>query len=574
MAPAARRKCQRPGCTLGDDGGPYVTLDGLSTQESVLKDLELHLGMAHPPNVVGGGIGGGAREAASEVKPDKFPRPEIGDPATDTDWQYFEASWDSYKRATRLAGQSACDQLWHCPTESLKKKVFDSGVRPTMTEANIMAGIKRLAVKAHNNMINIVHFQSLCQERDELVPQFSARLNGGAAICDFTVACTCSESVSYSEEMQSFQLVRGLYDTEIQEKILAEAANKELNLGDIIKLAEAIESGKRSSGVLSRAGGLNRISENADRRQERTKKNCAYCGGPWHEGPKWKKDCKGTTSTCSTCSKRGHLPGTAVCRGGKKEKTAKETNAMEAKSPETPPPAQQGESASMNLGFFCQMTAGINQLSHVGINEFGKWAKIMVEDHPEVIVNIEPDLHGYEELHIQPRPPQKSRKTYTKSLVDTGAQMVVMGIKTVYAMGLGRKHIIPVGMTIKAANTGGLKLLGGVLVKITGKDQSGKERFTRQLAYIAEEVDRVFLSKKASEDLGIISDCFPIIGAFAMETDAVTTSVGIDAVKNDNFKSGIKNLKTCEGLDAGNCSCPKRELPPPAPDSCPFPPTP
>ena len=57
MAPAARRKCQRPGCTLGDDGGPYVTLDGLSTQESVLKDLELHLGMAHPPNVVGGGIG-------------------------------------------------------------------------------------------------------------------------------------------------------------------------------------------------------------------------------------------------------------------------------------------------------------------------------------------------------------------------------------------------------------------------------------------------------------------------------------------------------------------------------------
>ena len=55
-----------------------------------------------------------------------------------------------------MTGQAACDQLWHCHTDSLKKKVFDSGVRPTEPEAKILSGIKRLAVKAHNNMINIV----------------------------------------------------------------------------------------------------------------------------------------------------------------------------------------------------------------------------------------------------------------------------------------------------------------------------------------------------------------------------------------------------------------------------------
>ena len=210
--PATRRLCQFPGCVSGEDGSPYKTLDGLSTQELVLKDLELHLAMVH-------GIGQGAHVAhieRSEVRADKFPRPEISDPATDTDWQYFEASWASYKRATKISGQSACDQLWHCPTESLKKKVFDSGIRPTMTEEAILAGIKRLAVKAHNNMINIVQFQSLGQDRDELVPQFAARLNGGAAICDFTVTCECSKSVSYSEAVQAFQLVRGLYYIEIQ----------------------------------------------------------------------------------------------------------------------------------------------------------------------------------------------------------------------------------------------------------------------------------------------------------------------------------------------------------------------
>merc|ERR1719318_1136716 len=104
-------------------------------------------------------------------------------------------------------------------------------------------------------------------------------------------------------------------------------------------------------------------------------------------------------------------------------------------------------------------------------------------------------------------------------------------------MGLGRKHLIPVGMTIKAANTGGLKLLGGVLVRISGKDLEGSERFTRQLAYVAEEVERVFLSKKACEDLGIIGDTFPTIGAYALETDDASNNLEEDVVKPDDFKS-------------------------------------
>ena len=129
MAPATRRTCQVAGCNLGEGGTPYQTQEGLATQESVLKDLELHLSMAHSRGHGPGGGGGGVRDAASDVKPDKFPQPVIDDPATDTDWLYFEASWSSYKRATRISGQSACDQLWYCPSESLRKKVFDSGIR-------------------------------------------------------------------------------------------------------------------------------------------------------------------------------------------------------------------------------------------------------------------------------------------------------------------------------------------------------------------------------------------------------------------------------------------------------------
>lgn len=185
-------------------------------------------------------------------------------------------------------------------------------------------------------------------------------------------------------------------------------------------------------------------------------------------------------------------------------------------------------------------------------------AKVRVEDHPEVVVDITPDVDGYEDLNLQPRPPKNIKVASSKSLVDTGAQMVVMDIKTVYSLGLSRKHIIPVGMMINAANTGGLKLLGGVLVRISGKNKLGIERVTRQLAYIAEEVNRVFLSKKAYEDLGIINESFPTIGAYAMENGNTSISAVKTKKSDEQSTNEIISPKPCEGLDADTCSCPKR----------------
>ena len=89
MPPATRRSCQWAGCCSGDSGEPYMTLEGLSTQEAVLKDLELHLAMVHGFGQVNSGA---QRPPNSDIRPDKFPRPQIDDPATDTDWEYFCAS--------------------------------------------------------------------------------------------------------------------------------------------------------------------------------------------------------------------------------------------------------------------------------------------------------------------------------------------------------------------------------------------------------------------------------------------------------------------------------------------------
>ena len=121
-------------------------MEGLHTQDSVIEDLKLHLTMAHPNNT----STQPHKADKNDTRPDRFPRPEIAEQASDTDWQFFIASWETYKRATQLSGQNACDQLWYCPSDSLKKKIFDAGIRPTNSESEILEGIKKLCVKAHN----------------------------------------------------------------------------------------------------------------------------------------------------------------------------------------------------------------------------------------------------------------------------------------------------------------------------------------------------------------------------------------------------------------------------------------
>ena len=74
------------------------------------KDLDLHTRYGHPEAqpqaaAVQAGVG-----AAGGSKPDKLPRPQIGEGASQSDWMYFQSGWDRYKRSTCLDGQQVIEQ--------------------------------------------------------------------------------------------------------------------------------------------------------------------------------------------------------------------------------------------------------------------------------------------------------------------------------------------------------------------------------------------------------------------------------------------------------------------------------
>ena len=91
-------------------------------------------------------------------------------------------------------------------------------------------------------------------------------------------------------------------------------------------------------------------------------------------------------TTCNECGRKGHLA--KVCKTKKLNKK-KDVNSIN-NEPDTPKPPIEGETATM--GFFFNIESRKPALSHVGINSFGNWATIKIEEHPEVEITIKPEV--------------------------------------------------------------------------------------------------------------------------------------------------------------------------------------
>ena len=542
----------------------YRTPANLPTYDTIYRDLDLHTRYAHYDLQVaqpqqqhhpGGGGGGGV------PKPDRLPRPTIGEGSTDSDWVYFTDQWERYKRSTKLDGQNAVDQLWACCSEELARAVYDSGVKNNADEGTLISAIRKLSVRAQNKLVNVVTFLGLAQDRDETIGSFCARLRGQATVCNFETDCsssTCTNKTNYMNEMVAHQLVRGLNDVEMQEQIMGHAATtSDLDLAGITKFLEAKETGKRSTGLITAAaaGGFNRLSDYKSRdrantlpptlktRSEDLSGKCDYCGLTGHGRRSTKEvrkvSCKAYTVTCRKCNKLGHYE--AVCKS-------------------RAPTDQTGAQNNMTVGTFCSLQVctkkgrEVRALPHHVYDRYAGWVARPPAPHPLTQVSISLCTSGYRELEL-PLPRVVDKSITRMSMADTGAQMLVGGVDIIHSLGLTKKDLIPLATEVNAANRQSMGLLGGVLITITGKDRDGNIRETRQLCYISSLVHTLFLSEQACEDLGIIEESFPRVGTFQLPG-------------NLSSSGSVSPQHTAAQRP---CSCPPRTAPPPPPTALPMP---
>ena len=127
-------------------------------------------------------------------------------------------------------------------------------------------------------------------------------------------------------------------------------------------------------------------------------------------------------------------------------------------------------------------------------------------------VTIDPDDHkalGFKTT-------MQSSEMKTSAMADTGCQSCLAGLRTIRQLGLDKNDLIPVSMRMHAANNNTIKILGAVVLRFSGKSSSGHTLETRQLTYITDSTDTIFLSREACEELGMISPNFPRIGEVNM----------------------------------------------------------
>ena len=544
--------CEVPGCE-------YRTRTGLTSFDQQFTAIRLHITMAHPE--LSANLDQPAAGAQSTAKAEKLSRPNLSEEITEVEWNFFLSEWRRYKRSTGLTGQSCVDQLWACATDSLKRNCHQSGATDTTTENQLLEVMKRLAIKAQNKMVNVVQFLTLAQDTDEPVTQFISRLKGQADVCDFEVECPkegCDTKVSYSDNMVSHQLVRGLEDNSIQEKVLALAATKkDLDLKQITEFVIAQETGTRSSKILESGANIGKLSDYQRGRANTlpgrlpgdrpgggdtsTREKCLYCGKPGHgvrpDRKVREEHCKAWGAQCDSCGITGHFK--SVCR---KKGSAKKVKATDADST---------EDSGLVFSMFSSPTKrrhvrrGLKTLSHIAVNKFGEWVETKPDPHPVVIVGVSVSSDSYEQLDIPE--PGKHQPTNVQAVADTGAMVMVGGMNLIHQLRVKKHELIPVSYSIGGVGNGQLELVGGLLVNVSLGDRSHK-----QLCYIARGVSDLLLSESTMKALGIVSEDFPA---------------------TDPSRPRVQKCELKDDSDPDNCDCPVRTEPPPIPQSLPFPAT-
>ena len=545
--------CPAPGCT--------TTWPTTTPTEVLLRLIDLHGRTAHPAEHA-------PTPALGAAKAEKVKRPTISAAGTSEEWAYFLQRWsDDYKAATRLTGSDIVYQLLECCDEMLRKDLTRTfGALASSDESTILKNMKTLAVRQENVMVARVQLQQMRQDRDEPVRAFSARLRGQAGVCSFTVGCTCTAQVDYSDIMVRDALIRGLADEEIRLDILGES-KQDMSLEEVLTYVEAKESGIRSAGrLLGDSTTATAAVTSSYRRQEKgrpygkpsevhtTTPPCGHCGKPGHGRSRQErlKKCSAYGHTCTKCGIPHHYE--TLCRQSKRRQQPTQS---------TPPPPQHDATAIFealcSLESTSPTTAHTITLDHHVYNELcDAWERRASDPQPIVNVIVQAIPSDAQALGFPTTFVSPTATVLYPAMADTGCQSCLAGTSLLPKLGLERHQLTPVTMKMTAANNHGIHIAGALVLRISGTSPTGQTLETRQIVYFTDSSDRLFLSKQACIALGMISSSFPVIGETHHSNNGAASSTPSTAPVSDSTHP---------------CECPLRVVPPPRPTSLPFPAT-
>ena len=142
----------------------FVTID--ASDNLAITLLQMHCTDVHTPPTT-------PTNTLSSVKAEKVRRPTIFSAGSSKEWSYFLARWSDYKEATNIILQ-----LQECCDDDLRKDLTRAagGSLTIRTEDQVLASIKKLAVREENTMVARVTLHEMRQDHSVPIWSFGARI--------------------------------------------------------------------------------------------------------------------------------------------------------------------------------------------------------------------------------------------------------------------------------------------------------------------------------------------------------------------------------------------------------------
>ena len=233
---------------------------------------------------------------------------------------------------------------------------------------------------------------------------------------------------------------------------------------------------------------------------------------------------------------------------------------------QTGPPAPSAIIAGQTDAALHQYNAGqaepnkIIPLCHMEHDPIQGWREVPPMDSPTLPIRLQLHLGTYAAMQLPipcPQPTKSVVSSKGNGVADSGAQLDILPDYELVKLQADRASLLPLSTTVSGATQGSrLNIIGGVFLSVKGRDPNSMECL--RLFYVADNVNRIYLSQATLKGLGVLPPDFPRVA-----TVPGVAAIGPTKCSNDGV--------AMPGEEP--CTCPGRTLPPTQPPVLPFPAT-
>ena len=428
--------------------------------------------------------------------------PQLHIEMTHQQFRKFEIDWVVFLKMTNLPSDQIPAQLYSCGDEAVQTAIVNTYPKFfTLEQSQLLDVIERIVTQKSNPMIQRMSFTGLMQGEFETLQTFVVRLRAAAQDCEFSCpGCQYDLFEIYIKD----QLIKGIFNENLQMDTLAKAKSLP-KLDDVIKHCEAFKAAlrdqsrltdvadvaaARTSAYARRKNAPSSLSQPLPKQTSALQKSgtrprhavCCGCGSDRHGlpgTPDRQVACPAWGKLCNDCGRMNHY--SRVCRS----------------RCHVPPSAKYRGSQDSNVASMDALIA------HVMFDQekdtFTTTSDAPIQEIDATLIPFSPNP--------DPRLPQdipSPVETCLKIFPDSGASICLGGPQHLADMGLSVNHLVPSSKVVRAVGNFTLVCKGWLLVNFV---IGGRE--TKQALYICERVDRLYLSRVACVDVGILSPSFP-----------------------------------------------------------------